>query len=299
MKHQSVAIKFVFVLVLVCAIITPALGLELGVNVISEDLQIVNTNPSETFELYVDDVQALTITLDRDVTAIWYEDSVKIRTDYNTSNSSYYFTSSIEGDFTVTVFCNDSLTNTSQVNASWFISVIPSAVAQPTTSRANRPLTPFIPPVEPEEDIVDEEEIEDAYVWKIPLEWRVPAIVFTYLDLWEESTRPDYINTAINDLETMVWKSPEYEIPIVTLSEYIKTEYEKSDFASIEYEMPNFQMLKTQISEIELPEELSILNEIDRVMVWLVAAFLIIFIITMKGGSGKSANPGRKEPVKI
>ena len=307
MNHQRVISKIILGLAFICMLIPLGSCLELGVNVLSEDLQIVSTDPSETFEIYVDDAQELTIILDRDVTAMWYENDVEIRSDHNTSNSSYYFTSSIEGDYNVTVFCNDSFINTSQVNYSWFISVIPAVAPYPTPPRANIPVVPYIPPVEPlepEEVIIDEEEIEEPFAWKIPEEWYMPGILITYLDLWDESTRPWFINTAIEVLETTVWKFPDYESPDINLPDYetpefTLPEYEVPEFQMPEYEVPEFQMPELQIPDIKLPEELRILSEIDRVIMWLAVGFLIIFIISMKGGSGKSVNPGRKEPIKI
>lgn len=223
MKYQRKIIKFIFGLVLVCAIISPALALELGVNVLPGELQIISTYPSETFEICVDEAQTLSIVLDRDVTAVWYENSVEIRTDHNTSNSSYYFTSSTEQNLTVDVFCTDSFTNTSQVNFGWFVSVIPAVDPHPTPPRANRPVTPYIPPAEPGEDIIDEEEIEEINKWRFPA----------------------------------------YEIP-----------------------------------KLHLPEELSVLSEVDGVIIGLVIAFLILFIIGMRGGPGKEAEPGRRAPIK-
>lgn len=244
-------------MVLVCTIIYPVLGLDLGVNVISLDLQIVSTNPSETSEIYVDDVQPISIILDRNVTAIWYENNTEIRTNYNVSNSSYYFTSSTIGDHNVTVFCTDSLINTSQVNYTWFISVI-SAV-EPTPPRANIPVYPHITPVETvvPEDIIDEEEVEE------PKRWYIPDILIRYLKLWEESTRPQIINTAIEILETTEWKFPE-------------------------------------ISEYKMPEELSVFDNVDKTLLRLGILFIILFLISLKGGSGgRSSNPGRKAPIKI
>ena len=57
MKYQRKIIKFIFGMVLVCAIISPALALELGVDVLPGELQIVSTDPSEIFEIYVDDTE--------------------------------------------------------------------------------------------------------------------------------------------------------------------------------------------------------------------------------------------------
>ena len=250
MKYQRKVIKFIFGMVLVCTIIYPVLGLDLGVNVISLDLQIVSTNPSETSEIYVDDVQPISIILDRNVTAIWYENNTEIRTDYNVSNSSYYFTSSTIGDYNVTVFCTDSLINTSQVNYTWFISVISAVEPQPTHPRANIPVQPYITPVETvePEDIIDEEEVEE------PKRWYIPDILIRYLKLWEESTRPQIINTAIEILETTEWK---------------------------------------------MPEELSVLNNVDKTLMRLGIVFLLLFLISLKGGSGgRISNPGRKAPIK-
>ena len=288
MKYQRKIIKFIFGMVLVCAIISPALALELGVDVLPGELQIVSTDPSEIFEIYVDEAQTLSIVLDRDVTAIWYEDSVEIRTDHNTTNSSYYFTSSIEENFVLTVSCNDSFTGLSQVNFSWFISVVPAVSPYPTPPRANVPVYPYIPPVEPEEDIVDEEEdIVDGEVicgWKIPKEWYVPGILITYLNLWEEPTRPWIINTLIEVLEMTDWKFPEYTYP---------------EFNLLEYEIPEITLPEYETIKAHIPEELNVLSEVDRVIMGLALVFLILFVITMKGGPSKSTNPGRRAPIKI
>ena len=283
MKYQRKVIKFIFGLVLVCAIIYPVLGLDLGVNVISLDLQIVSTNPSETSEIYVDDVQPISIILDRNVTAIWYENNTEIRTDYNVSNSSYYFTSSTIGDYNITVFCTDSLINTSQVNYTWIVSVISAVEPQPTPPRANIPVYPHITPVETvvPEDIIDEEEIEE------PKRWYIPDILITYLNLWEESTRPQIINTAIEILETTEWKFPEYQKPEFHVPEY--------DFP----EFPEFHLPELQLSEYKMPEELSVLNNVDKTLMRLGIVFLLLFLISLKGGSGgRISNPGRKSPIK-
>ena len=287
MKYEGKIIKIILGLVLVCTLIYPALGLELGVNVLPEELQIVSTDPPEIFEIFVDEAQTLTVTLDRDVTAVWYENNIEIRTDHNVTTSSYYFTSSTEFNFVVTVFCTDSFTGESQANSSWFIAVIPEDIPYPTPPQAIRPVRPYEPPVEVIEDEIVEEEIEEPKRWKIPEELYIPGILITYLSLWEEPTRPQIINTAIEVLETTIWKFPDYQKPEFHVPKY--------DFP----ELPELYLPKLQISELKLPEELSVLNKVDKTLMGLGIVFLVLFIITLKGGSGgRSISPGRDAPVK-
>lgn len=101
------------------------------------DLQIVNTNPTETIEIDTDDSQTLTISVDRNATVIWYEDNIETRTVYNTTSSDFYFTSSTVGTFNLTAICSDSLTNTSQVNFTWTITVIPVTTSQLSSSSSS------------------------------------------------------------------------------------------------------------------------------------------------------------------
>lgn len=289
MKYEGKIIKIILGLVLVCTLIYPALGLELGVSVLSADIQIVSTDPSEIFEMYIDEAQTLTVTLDRNATAVWYEDNIEIRTDHNVTTSSYYFTSSTEGIFIVTVSSTDSLTNTSQVNFSWFIYVVPGSVPYPTPVPAIIPLEPYKPPVEVIEDEIDEEEIEEPKGWKIPEELYIPGILITYLSLWDESTRPQIINTAIEVLDKTEWKFPDYQKPEFHVPKY--------DFP--ELYLPELQISELKLPELKLPEELNVLKEVDKITLGLVVVFLTLFIITLKGGpGGRSIFPGRDAPIK-
>ena len=302
MKYEWKIIKIILGLVLVCTLIYPALGLELGVSVLPADLQIVSTDPSEIFEMYVDEAQTLTVTLDRDVTAVWYENNIEIRTDHNVTTSSYYFTSSTEGVFIVTVSSTDSLTNTSQVNFSWFIYVVPGSVPYPTPVPAIIPVEPYKPPVEVIEDEIDEEEIEEPKGWKIPEELYIPGILITYLSLWDESTRPQFINTAIEVLDATEWKFPDYQKPEFHVPKYDFPELPElylPEFHIPKYDFPELYLPELQISELKLPEELNVLKEVDKITLGLVVVFLTLFIITLKGGpGGRSIFPGRDAPIK-
>ena len=118
----------------------------------SEDMIITSTDPSATFDLELDDSQLLTITLDRNATLIWYIDGEESRTDYNSTSSSYYFTSSTTGIFNITVVCNASVPVFTQLNYSWFITV---------TSTSELPVThapiPYRDTETPYEEYPDEE----------------------------------------------------------------------------------------------------------------------------------------------
>lgn len=184
MKYQRLISRIILGLVLVCAFISPALGLELGVNVLCEDLQIVSTNPSGNFSLNIDDAQSIEIILDRDATAVWYIDGNVSQTEYNVTTADYYFTSSTAAAFNATVICRDSSTNTSQVNFTWFINV--SGVAPyPTPPRANRPVGRATPV--PEEIIVEEE----------------PGILTSLWDKAEELDKEDDVDNVIVGLGTL------------------------------------------------------------------------------------------------
>lgn len=184
MKYQRLIIKVILVLALICATISPALGLELGVNVLPVDLQIMSTEPSGDFNLSLEDAQSIEIVLDRNVTAVWYLDGEAKRTEYNTTTPSYYFTSSTADLFNLTVICLDSFTNASQINFTWFITV-EGVAPTPTPPRANRPTGIAEPPVE---QLVFEEE---------------PGILTSLWDQAEELDQEDDIDNVIVGLGTL------------------------------------------------------------------------------------------------
>ena len=121
---------------------------------VNDTLEILSTDPTGDFSIYISDAQELSAILNINATATWYVDSIESQTEYNTTTPDYYFTSSTSGTYNVTVICRDSSTNTSQVNFTWLINVS-GAAPTPTPVRANRPVGQATSPVE--EIIVEEE----------------------------------------------------------------------------------------------------------------------------------------------
>ena len=162
MKSQRLLSRIILGLMFICIFIPPGSCLELGVNVLSENITILSADPSGNFSLDVDEAQMLSATLDRNATSVWYVDEIEIQTDHNTTTPDYYFTSSTSGVFNVTVICRDSLTNTSQVNFTWFITVS-DVEPYPTTPRAVQPsgAGQYIPPELTTEDV----DIEPPTIW--------------------------------------------------------------------------------------------------------------------------------------
>ena len=169
MKYQSTMIRIILGLVFICFFITPGSCLDLGVTVLSEEVQISDTDPSGNFSMEIDASQTLTITLDRNCTVVWYIDNTTMRTDTNTTTSTYYFTESTEGNYNVTVISRDSLTNASQVDFTWFITIesIPYEKKGEGTPYTPSYITPEEPvePEEPKDGLID---LLPKYKWSLP-----------------------------------------------------------------------------------------------------------------------------------
>lgn len=91
--------------------------------VIFDVIEISNPNPPGDFEMIVDELQLLTLTLSENATSVWFVDEVEIQTDHNTTTPDYYFTSTIPGVYNVTCVSTDPIYGSSD-SFTWFITVI-------------------------------------------------------------------------------------------------------------------------------------------------------------------------------
>lgn len=268
MEYQRIVIGLLFTCLFICPSI--ASGLELGVNVLPSDLELVSFEPSDNFSLSVDDLQSISITLDRDSTIVWYLDSVEERTDYNSNTSTYAFTTSTAGTYTLNATARDSFTNSSQVNVSWIITVSSTAPYTPPQSAPGSGSSYITPTPLPTI-------IEDTVEWAILTdEWYIPYTTFISetLGLPEDTLIPLILLTFDEFSYLYGVDSPTIDIPTISIP-------------------------TIELPTIEIPDELKTLMDMHSTLLILGAIFSILFLITLKKGPGGDINPGRTSPIKL
>ena len=113
---------------------------------VNESTEVLSTDPTDDFEMNIDDVQILSAILNINSTTVWYVDEVESHTDTDSSTPDYYFAPLTTGVFNITFISTDPVNGTSDT-FTWLITVESDGEVVPTTVRVPRPIRPSQPGV--------------------------------------------------------------------------------------------------------------------------------------------------------